>query len=127
MTRKENKKKISEKQSGPSIEALFTELTEIIARLRAPDGCPWDREQTPETVRKYILEETYELAEAIDGGRPEAVCEELGDTIFLLLFVAGIYEERHADFLRNALEGIAEKMIRRHPHIFGDLKVETSE
>ncbi len=98
-------------------------LREIIARLRAPDGCPWDREQTPDSVRKYILEEAYELSEAIEGGDAGEVEEELGDLFFMLLFIARLYEEAAAFRLEDALERSAEKMIRRHPHIFGEAVV----
>ncbi len=98
-------------------------LREIISRLRAPDGCPWDREQTPDSVRKYILEEAYELSEAIEGSDAVEVEEELGDLFFMLLFIARLYEEAAAFRLEDALERSAEKMIRRHPHIFGEAVV----
>ena len=104
-------------------ERAFSELRSIVARLRAPDGCPWDREQTPSSVKKYILEEAYELSEAIDGKDPEPVAEELGDLFFMLLLLANIYEEADMSFLEQAFAGIGRKMIRRHPHIFGDVKV----
>jgi MazG family protein len=104
-------------------EKAFSELRSIVARLRAPDGCPWDREQTPSSVKKYILEEAYELSEAIDGKDPKPVAEELGDLFFMLLLLANIYEEADMSFLEQAFAGIGRKMIRRHPHIFGDVKV----
>ncbi len=103
---------------------LCSELIAIIRRLRAPDGCPWDREQTPQSVRKYILEEAYELSEAISQEDSGEVMEELGDLIFLLLFVAELYQEDGLFSLPDALRSIKEKMIRRHPHIFGDVKVD---
>ena len=101
----------------------FLRIKGIVKRLRAPDGCPWDREQTPQSVRKYVLEEAYELAEAIDSGNPDAVKEELGDLFFILLFVAEMHEEAGLFDINGAMETASVKMIRRHPHIFGDVKV----
>lgn len=106
--------------------ALFRVL-DIITRLRAPDGCPWDREQTPDSVRKYIREETYELLEAIENSDHHETCEELGDTSFLLFFVAAMYEEQDIFSLSEALNMSADKMIRRHPHIFGEVTVSGTE
>lgn len=105
----------------------FDELREIVKRLRAPDGCPWDREQTPETVKKYILEEAYELYDAIESNDRNEIAEELGDLIFMLIFIANIYEEQGDWRLEHGLKKAAEKMIRRHPHIFGDVKLANSE
>ncbi len=105
------------------VAGQITRLIEIIDILRAPDGCPWDREQTPETVKKYILEECYELADAIDEHDPEEVCEELGDIFFMLLFIGRMYEEKEDFEIVRSLELIEEKMIRRHPHIFADVHV----
>ncbi len=104
----------------------FLALMEVLRRLRAPDGCPWDREQTPETIKKYILEEAHELAEAVEQGSAAEACEELGDLFFLLLFLADLYAEAGEFTLKNAIEKIREKMIRRHPHIFGDVEVNGS-
>ncbi len=112
---------ISEKDR--KITGRITRLLEIIDILRAPDGCPWDREQTPATVKKYILEECYELADAIDQEEPGEVCEELGDIFFMLLFIGRMYEENNDFEIARSLELIEEKMIRRHPHIFADVKV----
>jgi len=95
----------------------------IIRRLRAPDGCPWDREQSPQSISKYIKEETYELLEAIEEGDDRETCEELGDISFLLIFLAIMYEEKNAFTLADALNLAAEKMVRRHPHIFGKTRV----
>ncbi len=105
----------------------FLELIKVLRRLRAPDGCPWDREQTPETIKKYILEEAHELTEAVEKGGVPDVCEELGDLYFLLLFLADLYAEKGDFVLGDSLEKIREKMIRRHPHIFGEVKVRGSE
>lgn len=101
----------------------FLKIIGIIKRLRAPDGCPWDREQTPKSMRKYILEEAYELVEAIDSDDPDDIKEELGDLFLILLFVADMYEEAGSFGITDAMEAASIKMIRRHPHIFGNVKV----
>jgi len=102
-------------------------LAEIMDRLRGPDGCPWDREQTPESLRRYLLEECAEVAEAIDRGDPQALGEELGDLLFQIVFLARIGKERGQFTIRDVVQGIAEKMIRRHPHVFGDARAETAD
>ena len=101
-----------DKPYSPGIASLF----EVVARLRAPGGCPWDREQTHESLRPYLLEETYELLEAIDAGDDAKMKEELGD---LLLQVA-----MHAEI---ASQAAAAKMVARHPHVFGDVSVASSD
>jgi tetrapyrrole methylase family protein/MazG family protein len=98
-----------------------------MSRLRAPDGCPWDREQTPETLRPYIIEEAHEVLEAIEGGEPGDVCEELGDLLFQIIFQAQIFSERGDFDVHDVIEKIYEKMLRRHPHVFGDEKVKDAE
>jgi len=108
-------------------EKKFTRLRGIVTRLSAPDGCPWDRKQTPFSLKKYVLEEAYELAEAIEDEDPGAVAEELGDLFFILLFVAHIYEKAGNFSLGQSLDRIAEKMIRRHPHVYGDVHVASPE
>lgn len=100
----------------------FTPFTEIMRRLREPGGCPWDREQTPESLRKHILEEAYEVIEAIDTGDKELLCEELGDLLLQIVFQARIAEETGSFSMQDVIDGISEKMIRRHPHIFGDVE-----
>ncbi|AEH44654.1 MazG family protein [Thermodesulfatator indicus DSM 15286] len=99
---------------------LFVKLVEIVARLRGPGGCPWDQEQTPETLKKYVLEEAYEVFEAIGEETPLSVCEEIGDLLFLLVFIAYLYEEKGDFELADVLKLCADKMIRRHPHVFGE-------
>jgi MazG family protein len=106
--------------------AQLQRLVELVARLRGPDGCPWDREQTPETVRRYVLEEAYEVVDAVEHGSPAHVAEELGDLLFMLLFLAHLYGEEGAFRLDEVLERVAEKMIRRHPHVFGNRQVNSS-
>lgn len=98
-----------------------------MARLRAPDGCPWDREQNFHTISRYLLEETYEVLEAIDDSDWPAVCEELGDLLLQPVFFAQMaQEEGHFD-IAASVQSINEKLIRRHPHIFGDVQAETAD
>ena len=87
--------------------------------LRAPDGCPWDREQTLASLRPFVLEETYEVLEAIEHGTPADLCEELGDFLFEAVFLAQISDEAGRVLAsRDALDGICDKLVRRHPHVF---------
>lgn len=105
----------------------LSELTEIITRLRQPDGCPWDRKQTVSSFRAYLVEEMHELLEAIDLDDRLLIKEELGDLIFQVLFLSNLYEEQSAFTLADVLDGITTKMIRRHPHVFGDTKVDSEK
>ncbi len=98
-------------------------LTRIMARLRSPRGCPWDRQQTHRTLRPMILEEVYELLEAIDQGDDHALQEELGDVLLHILFHAQLAKERRAFGFREVAQGLAEKLISRHPHVFGKEKL----
>ena len=93
-------------------------LRDLIDRLTAPDGCPWDREQTPESLAEYLIEESHELAAALRAGDVAAVREELGDVAFLLLFVAGMFEKKGQFTFAEALDENRAKMVRRHPHVF---------
>jgi MazG family protein len=97
----------------------FVRLIEIMAALRAPDGCPWDREQTIDTLKKYVLEETYELLEAIDAHDHEALREELGDFLFEAVFVAQLEQEAGHFSIADSVKAVADKLVRRHPHVFG--------
>jgi len=108
-------------------EKSMHELRNIISRLRAPDGCPWDREQTPKSLKKYLIEEIYELVDAIEKEDNEEISEEIGDIFFMLLFVAHIFEEKSIFYLKDALTKSEIKMKRRHPHIFGDANFKNSE
>ncbi|PKN38540.1 MAG: nucleoside triphosphate pyrophosphohydrolase [Deltaproteobacteria bacterium HGW-Deltaproteobacteria-2] len=99
------------------------ELKQLIKKLRAPDGCPWDQQQKKEDIRKYILEEAYEVVDSIDKGSPQAIKEELGDLLFQILFLTEICSESNLFSLSDVLDGIITKMIRRHPHVFGSKKV----
>jgi len=96
---------------------------QLIKKLRAPDGCPWDQQQKKEDIRKYILEEAYEVVDSIDKESPPAIKEELGDLLFQILFLTEICAELNFFSLSDVLDGITEKMIRRHPHVFGNKKV----
>lgn len=95
-------------------------LQQVIDTLLSPQGCPWDREQTPQSLVSYILEESHELAGAIRSGKTADIREELGDVAFLLLFVARLYEKQGEFSFNDALDACRAKMIRRHPHVFGD-------
>src|SRR5215813_2488570 len=109
----------------------FTRLADIVARLRAPDGCPWDREQTIDTLKRYVLEETYEVLDAIDRHDHDGLREELGDFLFEAVFVAEI-EQSHGHFsIADSVKSIADKLVRRHPHVFarhtGEAALETAD
>jgi MazG family protein len=108
--------------SPASAEAgkLFARFVELIARLRAPGGCPWDREQTHESVKPMTIEEAYEVAHAIDEKNDEELLGELGDLLLQVVFHANIAEERGAFRLGQVLEHVSDKMVRRHPHVFGE-------
>jgi XTP/dITP diphosphohydrolase/tetrapyrrole methylase family protein/MazG family protein len=101
-------------------------LREIMAKLRAPDGCPWDREQTHETLAPYLIEECCELLEAIDRGDVSHMQEELGDVLLQVVFHAQMAEEAGAFDLEAVARGIADKLVRRHPHVFGEGSLKTS-
>jgi MazG family protein len=96
----------------------FDRLIAIVAKLRAPDGCPWDREQTIDSLKPFLLEETYEVLEAIDQHDHPAICEELGDFLFEAVFVAQLEDEAGHFSIADAVKGVADKLVRRHPHIF---------
>ncbi len=97
----------------------FAQLVELMARLRGPGGCPWDREQTHLSLRPYLLEEAYETLEAIEDGAPGRLREELGDLLLQVVFHAQIASEHGRFTIEDVVGGLAEKLIRRHPHVFG--------
>src|SRR5258708_30964312 len=99
--------------------AKFTRLVEIMAKLRAPGGCPWDREQTFDSIKPYTLEETYEVLDAIDARDWRGLSEELGDFLLQAVFYAQMAREAGHFSIEDSLQAINEKLIRRHPHIFG--------
>ncbi len=94
-------------------------LQDLVARLRAPDGCPWDREQTLGDLRAYLLEEAHEVAAAIDSGDRRSLAGELGDLLFHVVFISHLAEEEGAFHLGEVVDGVHAKMVRRHPHVFG--------
>lgn len=96
----------------------FSKLVDLMARLRAPDGCPWDRKQTHESLKPYLLEETYEVLEAIDHRDPQSLREELGDLLLQILFHAQIGAEQGSFTIDEVLQELADKLVRRHPHVF---------
>ncbi|MFI5341556.1 MAG: nucleoside triphosphate pyrophosphohydrolase [Candidatus Methylomirabilales bacterium] len=108
-------------------DTLFVELVEIMARLRGENGCPWDREQTSESIKPYLVEETYEVLEAIDEQDPATLKEELGDLMLQIVFHARMAEEAGAFSISDVLASINDKLVRRHPHVFGDVKAETAQ
>ena len=98
----------------------FGALVDVMARLRAPEGCPWDREQTHQILKKYVIEEAYEVVEAIDSGSPVKLREELGDLLLQVVFHAQLAQESERFDVRDVAQTIVDKLIRRHPHVFGE-------
>ena len=107
--------------------AAFVRLTEVIAKLRSPEGCPWDRQQTLATIKPYTLEETYELLEAIDSDDNAAICEELGDVLLQVVLDAQIAKDEQRFDIISVIDGITKKMIERHQHVFGDAVAKNAE
>ncbi len=103
----------------------FARLVALQARLRAPNGCPWDREQTHQSLRNFLIEETYEVLDAMDSGDPRKFSSELGDLLLQVIFHANLAEESGRFTISDVIESVHEKMIRRHPHVFGDVKAST--
>lgn len=117
------KKDDSQQQTEESMKILL----EVINKLRSAEGCLWDRQQKIADVAGYLLDETYEVLDAIESGAPEALREELGDLLFQIFFIASISEEAGDFCLSDVMEEVTEKMIRRHPHVFGNTKVRNIE
>lgn len=113
----------SEKNNITAVERL----REIMARLRAPDGCPWDREQDFSTIAPYTIEEAYEVDDAIRRGDMDGLRDELGDLLFQVVFHSHMAEEQGAFDMDAVANGIADKLVRRHPHVFGDTEYESGE
>jgi MazG family protein len=105
----------------------FQELVDLMARLRAPDGCPWDREQSFDTIKPYTLEETYEVLDAIDRRDWRDLSAELGDLMLQVVFYAQMASEENLFRIEDSLDAINEKLVRRHPHVFGDEHAATGE
>jgi tetrapyrrole methylase family protein / MazG family protein len=114
---------VTEKPYGDGVEAIF----EVVHRLRQPDGCPWDREQTHESLRPYLLEETYEVLEAIDAKDDAKLMEELGDLLLQVAMHAEIADQEGRFNAAEVSEAVAAKMVKRHPHVFGDTSVASAD
>jgi tetrapyrrole methylase family protein / MazG family protein len=106
----------------------YNELMAVVQKLLSPEGCPWDREQTHDSLKNYLIEESYELIEAIENDDHNAMEEELGDVLFQVVFHAGIADNQHHKFSMNSvLQRVTDKMVNRHPHVFGDVDVDSVE
>jgi tetrapyrrole methylase family protein/MazG family protein len=107
-------------------KAKYDALRAIVARLRAPDGCPWDREQTHASLRRYVIEEAYEVLATLDEGNTARLSDELGDLLFQILIHTQLAEEAGEFTMADVLAGLADKLVRRHPHVFGEVQLETA-
>jgi MazG family protein len=110
-----------------SAPEAFADLIRIMERLRSPGGCPWDREQTHHSIKPYLIEEAYEVIEAIERDDDAELPEELGDLLLQIVFHAQMAQERGAFAIEDVVRAICDKMVRRHPHVFGDLEVKDAE
>ena len=119
--------KVGESCAGGFENSSFDDLLGIMKKLRAPGGCPWDAQQTMSSLRRYILEEANELTEAIDGGEARDICEECGDLLLQVVFVSNIAEESGLFCMADVCRAICSKLIRRHPHVFGEVTVENAD
>jgi len=109
--------------ANPDVSIGIERLIKLVKILRGENGCPWDQKQTPESISVYIAEEVHELVHAIQSGNSDEVCEELGDVIFLIMFIAEIYKKAGLFDIKTAIDSVCDKMIRRHPHVFEDSTV----
>ncbi len=126
-SRKKSKPRRSKKSPRPQNPGpAFAKLAAVMARLRAPGGCPWDREQTHNTLRTYLIEEAYEVLDALDSQDDAKFAEELGDLLLQVLFHAQIAAEERRFNISDVIREIHDKMVRRHPHVFGDVHAKTS-
>ena len=112
---------------SPEEERQYADLRAIVAKLRAPDGCPWDREQTHESLRPYLIEEAFEVVGTLDANDIEAMPEEMGDLLFQILLHTQLAEEAGEFTMTDVMRGLAGKLVRRHPHVFGDRQLETAK
>ena len=108
--------------SSDQLNNDLASLYKVIQRLRGPGGCPWDQKQSPESIKKYLLEETHELADAMSHDDYQHICEEIGDLFFILTLIVQIYEEEDHFSMNDIFSGVIKKMIRRHPHVFEGIK-----
>src|SRR5919201_2584370 len=111
---------------SPDAGQRFLELLSVMTRLRGDGGCPWDREQTRESLRPFLIEEAYEVLEALDAGDAARIREELGDLLFQVVFHAELARERGEFSMDDLLAVLIDKMVRRHPHVFGDRTIGTA-
>lgn len=105
----------------------FQSLVQVVEALRGPDGCPWDKEQTHQTLTRFAIEEAYELGEAMDSGNPDLIRDELGDVLLQVILNSEIARQAGQFDVHDVIENLNEKMIRRHPHVFADVKVGSSD
>ncbi len=108
-------------------DASFGSISKLIETLRGKNGCPWDKKQTPRSLVLYLIEEAYELMDAIHSGTHQDICEELGDILFLVLFIASLFQDRKSFTTEDLIRLNVEKMTRRHPHVFGNATADTPE
>ena len=113
--------------AGIFLRRSFDDLCEIMAILRAPGGCPWDAEQTHASIKRSLIEETYEVIEAINKDDKDLLCEELGDVLLQVVFHAQMEKEQGVFDINNVCDGICKKLIERHPHVFGSVQVDSTE
>lgn len=114
-------------QDEKSMQEKFLKVVNIMKRLRAPDGCPWDRKQDYMSLRRCIIEEAYELIQAIESQNTRNMCEECGDLMLQVVFIACLAEERGEFTISDVMDGLSNKLIRRHPHVFGEVSVKDAE
>jgi tetrapyrrole methylase family protein/MazG family protein len=112
---------------SPEEQQQYADLRAVIARLRAPDGCPWDREQSHSSLRPYVIEEAFEVVGALDANDIAALPEELGDLLLQIVLHAQIAEEAGEFAMTDVIRGLSEKLVRRHPHVFGEVELETAD
>lgn len=110
-----------------TLDMKFDDLVDIVTKLRGPDGCPWDREQTRESLKPFLVEEFYELIDAIEDDDSEGIKEEMGDVLFQIVLQSRLFEEEGEFDINDVIAGIGKKMVGRHPHVFGDKELETSD
>ena len=109
------------------LQKKFDHFINIVNELRSENGCPWDKKQSPSSLKRYLLEETNELLEAIDTGNQQHIKEELGDLLYLIVLLSQIHNEQGFFAIEDVVEAISAKMIRRHPHVFNNEKIESTE
>jgi tetrapyrrole methylase family protein/MazG family protein len=112
---------------SPEEQQQYADLRAVIARLRAPDGCPWDREQSHSSLRPYVIEEAFEVVGALDANDIATLPEELGDLLLQIVLHAQIAEEAGEFTMTDVIRGLSEKLVRRHPHVFGEVELETAD